>query len=106
MKTALLGLLIITVSLCGCAAYHNAWRTNGTVQVSIHAPDDLVGQPIVTSVDGRVVSTSTNLTETLSLIPKHNEIKIEMAGTTPFEQTVEVAGNGSSQALDVTLVKP
>jgi hypothetical protein len=75
------------------------------LQVNVHAPEDMAGQQVTIFVDGRPVSTSTNLTETMSLLPKQNQIKVEMAGTQPFEQTVEIAGNGSSQVLDVTLLK-
>jgi hypothetical protein len=106
MKTALISILAITVILCGCATTHNTGRTNGYLHVTIHVPDDLVGQPVATYANGQLICNGTGLTETLSLLPKRMKIRIEMAGTKPFEQTLDIPGNGSKQDLDVTLVKP
>ncbi len=65
----------------------------------------MIGKPITYYVDGKAVSTTTSLTQNMSLLPKKNSIKVEMAGAKPFEQIVEIPGNGSKQVLDVTLAK-
>ncbi len=62
-------------------------------------------QPATIYVDGKAVTTTTSRTQTMSLLPKKNTIMVEMAGAKPFKQTVEIAGNGSSQVLDVTLAR-
>jgi len=73
--------------------------------VNIHAPEDMVGQSATIYVDGKAVITTKDRTQMMSLIPKRNAIKVEMAGMKPFEQTVKIDGNGSSQVLDVTLAR-
>jgi hypothetical protein len=105
MKRQIVSLVLACAAglvFAGCASD----RSNGTVQVNVHVPQDMVSQPITIFVDGHPVSTTTNLTQTMSLVPYwKNKIKVEMAGARPFKQSIKVAGNGSTQVLDVTLAK-
>lgn len=105
MKISLLALLAITLALCGCAAYHNTFPTNGTLQIYYHVPEDMVGQTITTYFNGSKAYASRDLTNTSSLFPGRNTVRVEMSGTKPFEQTVKIKGNGVVQVLDVALEK-
>src|ERR1035437_3917453 len=106
MKTPLFSILTIAVLLCGCASPRSTGRTNGTLQINLHVPDDLAGHRVVTYFNGECLADGTGTTATFTLRPRRFKIRIEMVGGKPFEQTLDIAGNGSSQVLDVTLVKP
>jgi hypothetical protein len=106
MKTFLFGILLTTVLWCGCASHRDVWHANGDLQVNVHVPEGMVGQPVTLYINDHPASISTNLTFMTSLPPYwKNKIKVEMTGTKPFEQNIKVAGYGSKQVLDVTLAK-
>jgi hypothetical protein len=104
-RTSLIPIVITAALLCSCAAYRSAWRTNGELQVRIHAPEDMIGQHVTYYVDDKPVITTTNLVQNMSLVPKKNRIRVEMAGAKPVEESIKIAGNGSKQVLDITLAK-
>ena len=106
MKTALFSILAMTVILCGCTTTHATGRTNGYLHVTVHVPDDLAGHRIFYYFNGECLAAGTGTTATFTLRPRRFKIRIEMDGAKPFEQTLDIPGNGSKQDLDVTLVKP
>jgi hypothetical protein len=106
MKTALLVLLAITLTLCGCATSPELSPKEANLQISIHVPEGMTGQPITTYLNGLKTSVGTTLTEQLMISQGDTKIRVEMAGTKPFEQTIYRGDvNGSKQFVDVTLVK-
>ena len=65
-----------------------------------------VGQTITYYLNGHPACIGTNQTFIVGLPPNwKNKIGVKMAGAKPFEQSVRVAGYGSSDVLDVTLAK-
>jgi len=106
MKTSLFGILLATFLWCGCASNKDTWHANGDLQVNVHVPEGMVGQPVTIYINDHPASISTNLTFTMSLPPYwKNKIKVEMAGAKLFEQNVKVAGYGSKEVLEVALAK-
>jgi|ERR1035441_1490000 hypothetical protein len=106
MKTSLIAIMFTTALCCGCASHRDVWHDNGDLQVSIHVPEGMVGQPVTVYINDYPADIGTNLTYVISLPPYwKNKIKVEMTGTKPFEQNIKVAGYGSKQVLDVNLAK-
>jgi Mn2+/Fe2+ NRAMP family transporter len=106
MKTSLISIIItVAVLFCGCATSRSTGRTNGILQVSYHVPEDLAGRRISTYFNGECLASGTGTSATFTLRPRHFIVRVEMDGAKPFEQTLDVPGNGSQQVLDVTLVK-
>ena len=96
--------LAITVLFCGCASFHGE-RTNGILDVTYHVPADLAGRQISTYFNGECLARGTGTSARFFLRPRHFMVRVEMDGAKPFEQALDVPGNGSHQVLDVTLVK-
>ena len=106
MKTALLALLAITLVMCGCATNPQLSPKDANLQINLHVPEGLTGQPVTIYLNGFKTSVGTDLTEQLLLPPGWNKIRVEMAGAKASEQTVYIgAVNGFKQFRDVTLVK-
>src|ERR1017187_3633460 len=105
MKNLLFSILAVAVLLCGCATSRSTGRTNGMLQVNYDVPVDLAGHRISTYFNGECLASGTGTSATFTLRPRHFIVRVEMDGAKPFEQTLDVPGNGSQQVLDVTLMK-
>ena len=73
--------------------------------MNYHVPSDLAGHQISTYFNGERLASGTGTSATFVLKPRHFVVRVEMDGAKPFEQTLDVPGNGSKQVLDVTLEK-
>jgi hypothetical protein len=128
VKKTYVRILLITVLSSGCASNQAArsgnentartspsrgfmfqsdiWHDTGDVHINVHVPESMVGQTITYYLNNHPVCIGTNQTFMVSLPPHwKNKIGVKMAGTKPVEQSVKVAGYGSSQILDFTLAK-
>jgi hypothetical protein len=109
MKKQIISSLLVCVAAfasAGCTTSPELSSNEANLQINIHVPKGMTGQPITTYLNGSKLSVGTDLTEQLLISQGDNKIKVEMAGTKPFEQTVYRGDvNGVKQFLDVTLVK-
>ena len=102
MKNPLLTIFAITVLLCGCATFR---ATNGTLEVNYHVPPELAGHVISTYFNDECLASGTGTSATFALRPRHFVVRVKMDGAKPFEQALDVPGNGSRQVLEVILMK-
>ena len=105
MNNTLFIIFAIAVLLYGCTTAHDNWPTNGTLEVNYNVPPDLAGHEISTYLNGECLASGTITSATFILRPRHFFVRVEMDGAKPFEQKLDVPGNGSKQVLDVTLEK-
>jgi len=105
MKKLFFAVLSIAILFCGCVVPHTTRRTNGILDVTYHVPQDLAGRRISTYFNGECLASGTGTNARFFLRPRHFIVRVEMDGAKPFEQALDVPGNGSHQVLDVTLVK-
>lgn len=104
MRPSLLISVLAALILSGCATGPAiSKKTSGNLEINVSAPQGMSVRLARIYVDGVFVGNVSSSMPVLFLKRGQRTIRVELAGTKPYEQRIDILGDPNHQVLNVTL---
>ena len=103
---SILTCVLAALALCGCVSGPALSKsTTGNLEINVVAPQDMSVSSARIFIDGVFIGNASQSRPVLFLKRGVRTIRVELAGTKTYEQSIDILGDPNHQVLNVTLEK-